>query len=125
MSDYREEFERAFPNAFENLNIEQYALMKQGYLAGRKAQPVDARIKSLTADDKGIELNLEGGACTALAAAFFEQFKDAGAENFLELSFFHPDSGPFTVTVQKVRGETPGAKANRLERELAQVKAEG
>lgn len=72
----------------------------------------------------GIHAQLEGGAAGLLASAFVEQFKESGATNYLELSFTSPETGPITVTMQRQRGETPGALRAKAEVRASELEAE-
>jgi hypothetical protein len=80
-------------------------------------------------DGEGLCGVYSGGAAHALAESFAQQFKDDGGENYLELSFEHPDiDGALMVTLQRVEGETPctkladaKAEIERLNQSLARV----
>ncbi len=70
----------------------------------------------------GMEIGLKGGAAGVLVEQLAKQFLDSGAKNFLELSFASAEMLPgeqFTVTIQRVYGETPGGQNRRLKAELA------
>lgn len=95
-----------------NDQIHEYSLIEQ--------PAIDANLIGMNAGREGIDIEVEGGACAILAACFAEQFKDSGATNFLELSFFHKDTGPMTVTMQRDLGTTPGAKVAKM-KELIQA----
>lgn len=56
----------------------------------------------------GFSMQFEGGACALLVHAFAEQFKEAGAINYLEVNFYSDDLGPLSVTIQRANGKTPG-----------------
>lgn len=60
----------------------------------------------------GAELGIQGLACQVLAASFAEQFKGADATNYLEIGMSHSETGPFTVTMQRVHGKTPATLRN-------------
>jgi hypothetical protein len=81
---------------------------------------VDANIVSMSTNKGSLDLQLEGGACGMLAASFAQQFKDRNGTNYAELSFFHEDTGPMTVTMQRAVGMTPGMKAAKM-KELIQA----
>lgn len=57
------------------------------------------------------------------AAWAFNALKAADAKNFVEFTLWHPEGGFLTITAQRRSGETPGAKAARLEHELEQLRA--
>lgn len=60
--------------------------------------------------NNGINLSISGVAVQLLAASFAGQFKASGATNYLELSGNHPETGPFTITMQRKYGLTPAEK---------------
>ncbi|HAT2246347.1 TPA: hypothetical protein I8455_001028 [Aeromonas hydrophila] len=68
-----------------------------------------AFISQFDAND-GINLSISGVAVQLLAASFAGQFKASGATNYLELSGNHPETGPFTITMQRKHGLTPAEK---------------
>ena len=62
----------------------------------------------------GINLSLSGLAVQMLFASFAGQFKANGATNYLELRGSHPETGPFTITMQRAEGLTPADKLNAI-----------
>ncbi|ELM3751427.1 hypothetical protein RYR31_002596 [Aeromonas dhakensis] len=58
----------------------------------------------------GLSISMSGMAVQALVASFAGQFKVSGATNYLELSGNHPETGPFTITMQRKHGLTPAEK---------------
>ncbi|MCE9933602.1 hypothetical protein [Aeromonas salmonicida] len=62
----------------------------------------------------GINLSLSGLAVQMLVASFAGQFKANGATNYLELRGSHPETGPFTITMQRAEGLTPADKLNAI-----------
>ncbi|MFM5495482.1 hypothetical protein ACET9I_02750 [Aeromonas veronii] len=58
----------------------------------------------------GLSISMSGMAVQALIASFAGQFKASGATNYLELSGNHPETGPFTITMQRKHGLTPAEK---------------
>ncbi|AZU47903.1 hypothetical protein E4630_16410 [Aeromonas hydrophila] len=68
-----------------------------------------AFISQFDAND-GINLSISGVAVQLLAASFAGQFKASGATNYLELSGNHPETGPFTITMQRKHGLSPAEK---------------
>ncbi|MEN3759371.1 hypothetical protein [Aeromonas veronii] len=66
-------------------------------------------ISQFDAND-GINLSISGVAVQLLAASFAGQFKASGATNYLEMSGNHPETGPFTITMQRKHGLTPAEK---------------
>lgn len=75
----------------------------------------------------GMDIGLKGGACQLLAEAFFDQFVDAGAVNFLELRFESSSRMPgqaMTVTMQLADGATPGQKIAEANARIAELEAQ-
>ncbi|MFQ1684800.1 hypothetical protein ACK38W_10205 [Aeromonas veronii] len=68
-----------------------------------------AFISQFDAND-GVNLSISGVAVQLLAASFAGQFKASGATNYLEMSGNHPETGPFTITMQRKHGLTPAEK---------------
>lgn len=59
----------------------------------------------------------------AIVEFLAEAIKAHDARNYISVEAFHPDYGRLAITVQKLSGELPAAKAARLEAELAALKA--
>lgn len=72
-----------------------------------------AFISQFDAND-GINLSISGVAVQLLAASFAGQFKASGATNYLEMSGNHPETGPFTITMQRKHGLTPVEKLEAM-----------
>lgn len=72
-----------------------------------------AFISQFDAND-GINLSISGVAVQLLAASFAGQFKASGATNYLEMSGNHPETGPFTITMQRKHGLTPAEKLEAM-----------
>lgn len=72
-----------------------------------------AFISQFDAND-GINLSISGVAVQLLAASFAGQFKASGATNYLEMSGNHPETGPFTITMQRTEGLTPVEKLEAM-----------
>lgn len=79
--------------AFEGMTLAEF-VAKQAYLS------------EMTTVD-GMSITLSGLAMQMVAASFAGQFKANGASNYLEISASHPDTGPFTITMQRKEGVTP------------------
>ncbi len=62
----------------------------------------------------GLSISMSGMAVQALVASFAGQFKANGATNYLELSGNHPETGPFTITMQRTKGLTPVEKLEAM-----------
>lgn len=69
--------------------------------------------------EAGLQAHFVGNIAKIFASWAFNALKAADAKNYVEFQVMHPDAGAITITVQRTRGETPGAKAARLEAELA------
>lgn len=75
----------------------------------------------------GMDIGLEGGACQLLAEAFFDQFVEAGAVNFLEVRLESSTRMPgkaMTVTMQLADGVTPGQKIAEANARIAELEAQ-
>ncbi|WP_368207648.1 hypothetical protein [Aeromonas sp. s12] len=72
-----------------------------------------AFISQFDAND-GVNLSISGVAVQLLAASFAGQFKASGATNYLEMSGNHPETGPFTITMQRKHGLTPAEKLEAM-----------
>lgn len=68
-----------------------------------------AYLNEMTTND-GLGISMSGMALQMVAASFAGQFKANGATNYLELSGNHPETGPFTITMQRTHGLTPAQK---------------
>lgn len=68
-----------------------------------------AYLNEMTTND-GLSISMSGMALQMVAASFAGQFKVNGATNYLELSGSHPETGPFTITMQRTHGLTPAQK---------------
>lgn len=75
--------------------------------------------------ENGLQCQLETNIAKLLAAWAFNVLKVVDAKNFVEFQVRHPEAGSILITVQRARGETPGAKAARLERELQVLNRDG
>ncbi|WP_223501764.1 hypothetical protein [Serratia sp. JSRIV006] len=107
---------KACMDAFEGIETDRIAGKTLGeFLAGEvrlnKAEPKQ---------DGSFGFTFSGFAIQMMAEAFAEQFKAAGAVNYLELLFQHDELGPLTVTMQRVEGLTPTQKLAAAEQRLQQ-----
>ncbi|WP_368173330.1 hypothetical protein [Aeromonas sp. R2-1] len=68
-----------------------------------------AYLKEMNTHD-GLNISMSGIALQMVAASFAGQFKANSATNYLELSGSHPETGPFTITMQRTHGLTPAQK---------------
>jgi C4-type Zn-finger protein len=72
--------------------------------------------------NNGLEMTLSGSPIGLFANAFYQQFEDSGATNFLALDFFHQGSNEkFEIIMQKVSGESACEQLKRLRQELDQL----
>lgn len=83
----------------------------------------EAYLKGMNPVDGSLEIGLSGLACQMLAESFAGQFEGSGAVNFLEVNMEHDTLGPFTVTIQRAQGMTPGALRARALTELRAAEA--
>lgn len=85
----------------------------------------EAYLHSLNANHAGTgtSMELSGLACQMLTESFAGQFVGSGAINFLEVGLDHEEIGPFTVTIQRRQGQTPGALRAEALQELEIAKA--
>lgn len=81
--------------SLQGKSLEEY-VVEQAFLQGMK--PCEG----------GFEFEIRGLAAQMLAASFVGQFKGSGATNYLEFQMSHPETGPFTITMQRSYGKTPG-----------------
>ena len=72
-----------------------------------------AYLNEMTTND-GLNISMSGLAMQMLAASFAGQFKANGATNYLEMSGNHPETGPFTITMQRTHGLTPAQKLSAM-----------
>ena len=72
-----------------------------------------AYLNEMTTND-GLNISMSGLAVQMLAASFAGQFKANGATNYLEMSGNHPETGPFTITMQRTHGLTPAQKLSAM-----------
>ena len=56
------------------------------------------------------ELRLSDVSLQLMAAGFAGKMKANAAENYMEFGLFHPETGPFTITMQRTHGLTPAQK---------------
>ena len=68
-----------------------------------------AYLKEMNTHD-GLNISMSGIALQMVAASFAGQFKANSATNYLELRGSHPETGPFTITMQRTHGLTPAQK---------------
>lgn len=61
----------------------------------------------------------ENNVARIIAAWAFNTLEVCDAKNYVEFRVRHPEAVSILITVQRVFGETPGAKASRLEAQLA------
>lgn len=80
-------------------------------------------LEDLRANNGDLSLTLAGSPLHLFADAFYSQFEEWGATNFLTMDFNHKDSGEkFEVTMQKVSGESVCDQLKRLHGELDEFK---
>lgn len=84
----------------------------------------EAYLQGMTPAPAGLHMGMNGLACQMMAEAFAGQFEGSGAINFLEVGMEHDKLGPFTVTIQRANGKTPGALRAEALDELAAAQAQ-
>lgn len=66
----------------------------------------------------------ENNVARIIGAWAFNALKACDAKNYVEFQVRHPEEGSILITVQRPFGETPGAKASRLEAELEALRSD-
>lgn len=95
-----------------------------------KAERDEARdellaFRSINAEGGSIDATMAGDVVRTLALALTKTFRDSKAANYLEMSVVATDGEDrFTVTVQRVAGDTPHALRRKAEAERDAAKAE-
>lgn len=106
-------------NAFEGIDTIKFAGKTVGEYVCEEAY-----LQGMTPAPAGLHMGMNGLACQMMAEAFAGQFEGSGAINFLEVGMEHDKLGPFTVTIQRRAGKSPGAlRAEALE-QLAAAQAQ-
>ena len=73
--------------------------------------------------ERGIEMRLKHPLFAKLAEDMCGFFHEYGGRNYVELVCATAESGPMILTVRRMDGETPGARAARLEKRVAELEA--
>lgn len=92
----------------------------------------EVRLKALEYREGGeIQMELACEVLPIISAGMVKAFKDMGGINYVEWKVGSPEIGPFTLTMQRLNGKTPGtmkaeadARAADLASQLAQLKEE-
>ena len=75
-------------------------------------------LKDMSIEETGVSMQLEGSPLHIIASSIIEQFKDTGADNYLEIKFTDRDKKElYTLTVQKASGMTPADKVEKITQE--------
>ena len=82
----------------------------------------ETMLRDLSVGNGSIHASFEGGAVQLLVDAFAGQFSESGAENYLEMHFHSPATGPLVTTVQRVNGKTPHQLREAAENELVEIR---
>lgn len=72
----------------------------------------------------GMTLKLSHGIVPFMAAAFLKFFKESGGVNYVEFTLVdgkNPEFGPFTVTIQRMLGKTPGMVVSELKDRIKEL----
>jgi hypothetical protein len=89
--------------------------------------------RPLTPPPELLELNMTPGkvdvvmqhpAFTYFAQDVIEMFFEAGAENFFDVTCWHPEHGAFTITVQRMNGKPAGQVVAELKARIAELEEE-
>lgn len=83
----------------------------------------ETMLRDLSVRNGSIHARFEGGAVHLLVDAFAGQFSESGAENYLEMHFHSPATGPLVTTVQRVNGKTPHQLREAAEKERDALRA--
>jgi hypothetical protein len=117
-------FGRIFSGRIRELERE-LAIISNDYSALANSEYEKLSVVQMTyTPEEGIQATFEGNIAKILAAWAFKVLEVSSAKNYLEFQVMHPQSGAITITVQRTRGETPAAKAARLEAALAAADAQ-
>ena len=73
--------------------------------------------------ERGLQLQLRHPLFAHLAKELLSLFDGEGAVNYLEFSVQTEDRGPFSVTIQRLEGETPAQVNARLQAEIGRLRA--
>ena len=79
----------------------------------------ETMLRNLSVGDGSFNASFEGGAVHPLVAALSGQFSESGAENYLEMHFHSPATGPLVTTVQRDNGKTPHQLREAAEKDIA------
>lgn len=83
---------------------------------------VEEYIASFGSNEAELELHTKSLACQLLALSFAGKFKGVGATNYLEMQMHDPEIGAFSVTIQRIEGQTPAEKSDELSKEIDLLK---
>ena len=84
----------------------------------------ETMLRNLSVGNGSIHASFEGGAVHLLVDALSGQFSESGAENYLEMHFHSPATGPLVTTVQRVNGKTPHQLREAAEQERDALRTE-
>lgn len=90
----------------------------------RKLLSEDVHIEKLVYENGVLDLNATHPMASAVTAALVSVFVSGGAENYFEMSVYHPNVGPMSVTLQKTIGKTPGQVAGELRAENERLQSD-
>ncbi len=72
------------------------------------------------AADGSFGFDIQGTIIPLIVEHLAQTFKSMGGENYVNMEFRHEELGPLLLSLQRLHGELPGAKAARLEKEVEQ-----
>lgn len=82
----------------------------------------ETMLRDLSVGNGSINANFEGGAVHLLVDALAGQFSESGSENYLEMHFHSPATGPLVATLQRVNGKTPHQLREAAEKETKNLR---
>lgn len=81
-----------------------------------------AYLEHIIPKNGGFEMALHGQATMMTAEMLAAEFKAAGGESYLTLTFSHPELGPMALNIQRVEGELPAVQNVRLRKEMEAIR---
>lgn len=110
-----------------------YYWLGQRDAAARLGQPSEVppvMVKEIKYPDGagGMTLKLSHGVVPFMASEFVKFFKDSGGVNYVEFTLVDgksPEMGPFTVTIQRMMGKTPGMVVAELRDRISELEKAG
>lgn len=73
--------------------------------------------------ERGLQMEMSHPLFAKLTSDLCSLFEESGAENYVEYQVYSEKFGMMSVTIQKVSGETPAMKNERLKNKIAMLEA--